>query len=124
MSLLKNRPLTEKMISANQANARRSRGLRAEGRARIRDANLRHGFYSKERDKALRALGEKPEEFAAMVQAVEEEWKPASPFQELLAMRLARALWRANRADRMQEGYLCGRPGKRTIFGRTACTRK
>jgi hypothetical protein len=105
MSLLKNRPLTEKMISSNQANAKRSTGPRAEGRARIRDANLRHGFYSQERDKALRALGEKPEEFAAMVQAVVEEWKPASPFQDLLAMRLARALWRANRADRMQEGY-------------------
>jgi hypothetical protein len=105
MSLLNDRPLTEKLIAANQANAKRSTGPRAEGRARIRDANLRHGFYSKERDKSLRALGEKPEEFAAMAQAVADEWKPASPFQELLTTRLARALWRANRADRMQEGY-------------------
>jgi hypothetical protein len=106
MSLTKKRTLTEKRIVANQANARRSNGpVTVGGRARIRDANLRHGFYSQDRDKALRALGEKPEEFNAIVKAVVEEWNPSSAFQDLLALRLVRALWRANRADRMLEGY-------------------
>jgi len=106
MSLTKKRTLTEKRIAANQASGRRSRGpATPQGRARIRDANLRHGFYSQDGDKALRALGEKPEEFDAVVKAVMEEWSPAGGFQELLAMRLARAMWRTNRADRMQEGF-------------------
>jgi len=106
MSLTKKRTLTEKRIAANQANGRRSRGpATPEGRERIRDANLRHGFYSQDGDKALRALGENPEEFDAVVKAVREEWNPAGGFQQLLAMRLARAMWRTNRADRMQEGY-------------------
>ena len=71
MSLTEKRTLTAKRIAANQANGRRSRGpANPEGRERIRDANLRHGFYSQDGDKALRALGENPEESGAAVKSV------------------------------------------------------
>ena len=70
-----------------------------------RDASLRHGFYSKDRDKALRALGEDPADFDTMVKAVMQKYPPADGFEEALGMRLARAMWRLDRADRMLEGH-------------------
>ena len=106
MSLTKKRTLTEKRITANQENGKRSRGpATPEGRERIREANLQHGFYAQDRNRALRALGEKPEEFDAVVKAVMEKWPPANGFEELVAMSLVRALWGMERGHRMQEGY-------------------
>jgi len=70
MSLRKKPTITAKRIAASQTNGRRSRGpATREGRERIRDANTRHGFYSQAEGVALRASGEKPEEFDAVVKA-------------------------------------------------------
>ena len=106
MSLMKKRPRTAKRILASHANGKRSHGpVTQRGRERSRDAHLRHGLYSADGNKALRVLGEKPEEFDAVVACVMEQWQPANGFEERLSMRLARAIWRMERADRMQEGY-------------------
>jgi hypothetical protein len=106
MSLRKKPTTTAKRVAASRANGRRSRGpVTRAGRERIRDANTRHGFYSKSEGTALRALGEDPAKFDAVVKALMEKWRPANGFEELLVMRLARALWLMDRADRMQEGY-------------------
>jgi len=84
MPLTKKRTLTEKRIAANQANGKRSRGpATPKGRERIRDANLRHGFYSQDRDNALRALGENPQEFDAVVKSVMEKWPPADDLKSV-----------------------------------------
>jgi hypothetical protein len=97
--------MTEKNLAAHRRSARKSRGpATPEGKERTRDASLRHGFYSQDRDKALRALGEDPAEFDAVVKSLHEKWQPADGFEELLVMRLARAIWRMERSDRMQEG--------------------
>ncbi|MGO8734316.1 MAG: hypothetical protein ACLQVM_16195, partial [Terriglobia bacterium] len=105
MSIKQQRTMTEKNLAAHRENARKSRGpVTSEGKDRRRDASLRHGFYSQDRDKALRALGEDPRDFDAMVNSVREKYEPADGFEEALAMRLARAMWRMDRADRI-EGY-------------------
>jgi hypothetical protein len=106
MSLRKKPTLTGKGVAASRANGRLSRGpVTREGRERIRDANTRHGFYSKSESVALRALGEDPAEFDAVVHALREKWRPANGFEELMVMRLARAIWGMERGHRMQEGY-------------------
>jgi len=106
MSIKQKRTLTEKSAAAHRENAQKSRGpATPEGKQRQRDASLRHGFYSKDRDKALQALGEDPGDFDAMVRAVREKYPPVDGFEEALGMRLARAMWRMDRADRMLEGY-------------------
>ena len=106
MSIKQKRTLTEKNVAAHRENAKKSRGpVTPEGRQMQRDASLRHGFYSKDRDKALRALGEDPADFDIMVKAVKQKYPPADGFEEALGMRLARAMWRMDRADRMLEGY-------------------
>ncbi len=40
-----------------------------------------------------------------MVKAVKQKYAPADGFEEALAMRLARAMWRMDRADRSLEGH-------------------
>jgi hypothetical protein len=104
MSLLKRLTLTSRKLEANQANARLSRGpVTAEGIERIREAHLHHGFYSKAIGEIIRALGEKPEDFDRLLAALNETWQPASDYELVLIRRLARALWRVERADRIQE---------------------
>ena len=53
----------------------------------------------------MRALGEDPAQFQELLEVLWEEWNPAGGSQEGVVIRLARALWLVNRADRMQEGY-------------------
>jgi hypothetical protein len=59
MSLRKKPKSTAQGSAASRANGKRSRGPATRaGRERIRDANLRHAFYSQAEVMALRALGE------------------------------------------------------------------
>ncbi|MGA2987440.1 MAG: hypothetical protein ABSG32_26895 [Terriglobia bacterium] len=106
MSLTKKRPRTAKKIAASQANGRRSPGpSTAKGRERIRAAHLRHGFYAQPGEAALRALGEEPARFQKLREGLWEKWDPTDALQEELVDCQARAVWRCQRADRMQEGY-------------------
>lgn len=106
MSLVKSPRLTEKKVAANERNRKLSRGpVTAAGRERIRAAHLRHGFYAQAEEVALRALGEEPARFKELLERLWAKWDPTDALQEELVARLARAVWRAKRADRMQEGY-------------------
>jgi hypothetical protein len=105
MSLVRSPKLTEKKVAANERNRNRSHGPATdEGRERIRAAHLRHGFYAQEEEVAMRALGEDPAQFQELLEGLWEECKPRGALQEGLVIRLARAMWLTNRADRMQEG--------------------
>jgi hypothetical protein len=98
--------MTEKKMAANRRNQKFSNGPATdEGRERIRAAHLRHGFYAKAEDIAMRALGEDPAHFQELLEGLWETYHPADAAQEGLVIRLARATWLMNRADRMQEGY-------------------
>jgi hypothetical protein len=54
---------------------------------------------------AMRALGEDPAQFQELLEALWDTYQPSDAAQEGLVIRLARATWLMNRADRMQEGY-------------------
>jgi len=104
MSLIHKPEMTEENRAAHQHNGRKSRGAAtAEGKERTRAANLRHGFYSKAREEALRALGEDPAELNELIAETCADWRPANGFQARIAERLGRLLWRMERAERMQE---------------------
>jgi hypothetical protein len=104
MSLVKKPKLTPRKLTAFRLNARLSRGpATPEARERIRAANMRHGFYVPAGGEALRALGEDPADFEGRVESLIETWQPADGFEKRLVMRLARALWRMERSDRVQE---------------------
>jgi len=53
----------------------------------------------------MRALGEDPEQFQGLLEGLWQKYNPTDALQEGLVIRLARAMWLLNRADRMQEGY-------------------
>ena len=105
MSIRQKRAMTEKSLEAHRRNARKSRGPVTEvGKKYSRDANISHGFYSQDGGAALVALGEDPREYQDLVRAVEKKWQPADAYEEQLGTQLTRAVWRARRSDRMQEG--------------------
>ena len=109
MALVKKPVMTEENQAAHRRNGRKSRGAAtAEGKERARAANLRHGYYSQERDEAQRALGEDPAELAALLEGAQAEWRPAGIFQARVAERLGRLLWRMERAERIQESLVAG----------------
>ena len=104
MSLTPKRKLTAKKLAANRANGRRSEGaVSLAGRARAAVANLRHGYYSQSTEVAMAAMGEDPMEFESRLQSLIETWDPVNALEMGLVMRLARALWRMERLDRMEE---------------------
>jgi hypothetical protein len=106
MSLIKRPPISEKKLAAVRRNQKHTHGpATAAGRERIRAAHLRHGFYVKAEETALRALGENPAHFQKLVKGLWETYDPTDSVQEGLVIRLARATWLMNRADRVQEGY-------------------
>ena len=105
MSLVKKPNMTEKKIAANRSNASQSIGpTTEEGIERSATARLRHGFYAKAQETALRGLGEDPTDFEELLVGLREEFTPAGVLQERLVIRLARVLWLMDRADRSQEG--------------------
>ena len=68
MSLVKKPTMTEKKIAANRSNGGLSQGpATAEGKARMGAAHLRHGFYAKAQETALRGLGEDPAHFEELL---------------------------------------------------------
>jgi len=104
MSLTKRPAMTGKRIAANRANGRRSRGVRTlAGNARVATVNLRHGFYAQAQADILLALGEDPADFEDLLDSLVEVWQPANQMEMRLVVRLARAMWRMDRADRIQE---------------------
>jgi hypothetical protein len=104
MSLMKKRILTEKQKAAARANGGRSRGIStAEGLARVRDANLRHGQYSQSEEIVLTALGETREDFEAVRRGVRQEFPLALKSHPDLVESLAVAVWRLRRLERRQE---------------------
>jgi len=105
MSLVKKPAMTETKIAANQSNSTHSTGpATPEGKARVGAAQLRHGFYAKAQETALRGLGEDPADFEELLAGLREEFTPAGALQERLVIRLARVLWLIDRDDRSQEG--------------------
>jgi hypothetical protein len=105
MALIK-KQMTEKQLAANRRNQSLCNGpVVDERRERVRAALRRFGYNLPAEEMAMRALGEDPADFQELLEALWEEWNPRGALQEGVVIRLARALWLANRADRSQEGY-------------------
>ncbi len=104
MSLVKKQKMTEKKVAANRDNQKLCHRVADERRERIRAALRRSGYNVQAEETAMRALGEDPADFQELLEALWVEWNPVGALQEGVVIRLARALWLANRADRMLEG--------------------
>jgi hypothetical protein len=104
MPLIQEHQLTDAGREARRRNGRQSHGAATSaGKERSRAAHLRHGIYSKERDQALRALGEDPADFAALIEGSHQQWRPVNSQQSRMVERLALLQWRMDRAARIQD---------------------
>jgi hypothetical protein len=105
MSLTKKRTNTKEATEARRRNGRRSRGAVTEaGKERAAAANLRHGFYSAGQDGVLRALGEDPDDYHALMESLHDDLQPVGGLEQELVWRLGAAFWRLRRTDRIQQG--------------------
>jgi len=105
MPLIKRRETTEKQLAANRRNQQLCNEVLTDaGRERIRAAHLRHGFYARDVEVSMCALGEDPAQLQSLTEGLWDTYNPTDVAQEGLVIRLARATWLMNRADRMQEG--------------------
>ncbi len=83
----------------NRENARKSTGPRTEaGKAASSRNRLAHGLCSS----SLLVFGETQAEFDALHEQIQTTYKPATPEQQLLTSQLTEALWRLNRARRVE----------------------
>jgi len=105
MSLVHKQEMTEKNLAAKRRNGGKGRGpVTPAGKAHSAAAMLRHGFYSRARDEAMIALGEDPKEYRGLLQSLVDDLEPGAGLQSELVLRMGRALWRMQRAERMQDG--------------------
>jgi hypothetical protein len=103
-SLVRSPEMTPEKMAANQANGRQSQGpATPEGAERCHDAAVRHGFYSKRTNEALRVLGEDPTELEQLLESLRATWQPSDAFQERLVQCLGLAIWRLERSNRVQD---------------------
>ena len=103
MSLVQKQEMTEKNLAAKRSNGCQTRGpSTAEGKANSAAANLRHGFYCQAPNRALAALGEDPEEYAGLMNSLENNL--AEGLEAELKRRIGHAFWRMRRAERVQDG--------------------
>ena len=103
MSLIHKQEMTEENLAAKRANGSMSGGpVTPEGKAHSAAANLRHGFYCKRQNGALAALGEDPEEYAGLMNSLENNL--VQGLERQLVELIADTVWRMKRAKRMQDG--------------------
>jgi hypothetical protein len=103
MSLIHKQEMTERNVAARLVNGPQSRGpVTPEGKANSAAANLRHGFYSKAQNGALPALGEDPQDYADLMNSLENNL--VQGLESELVQLIGDAVWRMKRAQRIKNG--------------------
>jgi len=103
MSLIHKQEMTEENLAAHRANGQKTQGpVTPEGKANSAAANLRHGFYCQAPNRALTALGEDPEEYAGLMNSLENNL--VEGLEDELKQRIGHAFCRMRRAERVQDG--------------------
>jgi len=100
MALIRKPHVTARKRMANRLNGE---GLRLQTRAGKAQAALRRPYDSRLKGVVLPLLGDDPAEFRQMLDSLMATYAPADALQMGLVFRIARALWRVNRYDRMGE---------------------
>lgn len=94
---------SQRQIEANRRNAKLSTGPKTpEGKAKAARNHSLHGLRSRD----IVIPGEDPREFAALLAALQAEFRPANPLDHALVRQLASAQWRLHRVLRAETALL------------------
>jgi len=94
---------SEKQISANRRNAKKSTGPKTEqGKARSRQNAFRHGLTAE----TIIEVVEDPASYEAFEAEIRADYEPQGAVETSLVIRLASLLWRLRRATAIESGLL------------------
>ncbi len=100
-------PSSERKISANRENAKRSTGPKTErGKAAIRKNAWRHGLYATDAVIREGPGQENEEEFQVLLRGLLHSWEPSNEAQEREVRALAETEWRLQRVVRAEVGEI------------------
>ncbi len=101
------RPISERKLAANRANAKRSTGPRtAAGKARSRWNALKHGVLSESLIPEPLEHYESRASFDSLLEGLREEFAPATPAEGILVEAIATCYWRLARLVRAEAGAI------------------
>lgn len=104
------KPISEKQLAANRANALKSTGPRTpEGRAVSRWNALQHGVLAHAVIPPALEQYESRDEFSFLLQTLHEDLDPRSALEEMLVERIATSYWRLARLLRAEAGKIAQR---------------
>jgi hypothetical protein len=106
------RPISEKKLEADRANAGKSTGPRTDAGKRASSMNaLTHGLLAQAVPITKGDYQEDPEEFAQLLEGLREEFNPVGMAEDLEVQTLARSYWRKKRAAWYEHGAIRKRAG-------------
>jgi hypothetical protein len=98
--------VSEKQLEANRQNAQLGGVKTPEGKEIVKYNALKHGLLAKEIFIPVGEGAENPEEFNALIEALDTQFKPVGALEEMLVEKIAVAYWRLRRAYRYEAGLI------------------
>jgi translation elongation factor EF-G len=98
--------ISEKQLEANRQNAQLGGVKTPEGKEIVKYNALKHGLLAKEIFIPVGEGAENPEEFNALIEALDTQFKPVGVLEEMLVEKIAVAYWRLRRAYRYETGLI------------------
>ena len=96
--------VTERKLRANRRNAKRSTGPKDTRSTRYNAQ--KHGLLSKAAIIQTGDAKEDPDELAALLKALREDFEPDGAMEEILVDRIASCVWRLRRAQQAEVGEI------------------
>ncbi|GEM_PF-502701 len=98
-------PVSKKQLSANIQNAQKSTGPKTpEGKATVARNATKYGFFAKDVVIRSKYLNEDPAQYQALLDDLIKEFRPDTPLQQFLVVKIANSLWRYRRAIAAETG--------------------
>jgi hypothetical protein len=98
--------VSKKQLEANKKNAQKGGVNTPEGKAIVKYNALKHGLLAKEVVITIGEGAENPEEFDALLEALQTQLVPAGTLEEMLVEKIAVAYWRLRRAYKYEVGLI------------------
>lgn len=98
--------ISKKQLEANKKNAQKGGVKTHEGKAIVKYNALKHGLLAKEVVITIGEGAENPEEFDALLEALQTQLVPAGTLEEILVEKIAVAYWRLRRAYKYEVGLI------------------